>query len=281
MIKLIIDSASDISEKEAQSLGITMIPMQVRFNDEEYFDGVNLTPQDFYDKLIENSDLPKTSLINSFRFDEEFKKEVDAGNEVIAITISSKLSGTYKNAVEASKNYEGKVFVVDSLNAAIGERLLLQYAMRLVEQGKPAKEIADELNEKKLKINLMAMVNTLKYLKKGGRISAVTAFAGEMFSIKPVISIINGEVKLIGKAMGSRKANNLLNTLVEKKNGIDFDMPYGVVWSGNDDTLLKKYVEDSAHLWKDHTDNVPAYIIGSTIGTHVGPGAVGVAFFEK
>lgn len=280
-VKLIVDSASDINEKEAEELGVTMLPMEVRFGSDEFLDGVNLAPKDFYNKLIESDELPKTSQINPYRFEEEFEKLTANGDEVVVITISSKLSGTYRSACEASKNYQGKVFVVDSLNATIGERLLCQYALRLIKEGKTASEIATELNNIKSKINVMAMLNTLKYLKKGGRISAVTALAGEVFSIKPVVGIIAGEVKMIGKAMGSKKGNNLLNTLVEKKGGIDFDMPYGVVWSGNDDSVLNKYVEDSAHLWEGHTDKVPAYMIGSTIGTHVGPGAIGVAFFEK
>ena len=107
------------------------------------------------------------------------------------------------------------------------------------------------------------------------------AFAGELLSIKPVIGVIDGEVKVVGKALGSRKANNLLNTLVEKNGGIDFDMPYGVVWAGLNDSMLQKYLKDSTSLWKAHTENVPAYMIASTIGTHVGPGAVGVGFFSK
>lgn len=280
-VKLIIDSASDISLDEANKLGITMIPMQVRFGDEEYLDGVNLTPKSFYDKLIESVELPKTSQINPYRFEEEYEKITSKGDEVVVITISSKLSGTYRSACEAAKNYEGKVYVVDSLNACIGERLLGLYALRLINEDKRANEIATKLNEIKSKVNVMAMLNTLKYLKKGGRISAVTAFAGEVFSIRPVVGLIGGEVKMVGKAMGSKKGNNLLNTLVEKKGGIDFTMPYGVVWSGNDASVLNKYVEDSCHLWEGHTDNVPSYMIGSTIGTHVGPGAIGVAFFEK
>ena len=280
-VKLIIDSASDINLDEANKLGITMIPMQVRFGDEEYLDGVDLTPKSFYDKLIESDELPKTSQINPYRFEEEYEKITSKGDEVVVITISSKLSGTYRSACEAAKNYEGKVYVVDSLNACIGERLLGLYALRLINEDKSANEISTKLNEIKSKVNVMAMLNTLKYLKKGGRISAVTAFAGEVFSIKPVVGLIGGEVKMVGKAMGSKKGNNLLNTLVEKKGGIDFTMPYGVVWSGNDASVLNKYVEDSCHLWEGHTDNVPSYMIGSTIGTHVGPGAIGVAFFEK
>lgn len=280
-VKLIIDSASDISEKEAKELGITMLPMEVRFGSEEFLDGVNLTPKQFYNRLIESAELPKTSQINPYRFEEEFEKTVSNGDEAVVITISSKLSGTYRSACESAKKFEGKIYVVDSLNACIGERLLSQYAIKLIKEDLTASEIANKLNEVKSKINVLAMLNTLKYLKKGGRISAVTAFAGEVFSIKPVVGIINGEVKMVGKAMGSKKGNNLLNSLVEKKGGIDFSMPYGVVWSGIDDTILKKYVIDSAHLWEGYTDNVPAYMIGSTIGTHVGPSAIGVAFFEK
>ena len=280
-VKLIIDSASDISKEEANKLGITMLPMEVRFGEDSYLDGENLMPKQFYEKLIESSELPKTSQVNPYSYEQEYEKLTANGDDVVVITISSKLSGTYRSAVSASKDYEGKVYVVDSLNACIGERLLCLYAIRLIEQGLSASQIADKLNEQKSKINVLAMLNTLKYLKKGGRSSAVTALAGEVFSIKPVVGIIGGEVKMVGKAMGSKKGNNLLTSLVEKKGGIDFDMPYGVVWSGMDETVLQKYVADSAHLWSNHTDEVPSYMIGSTIGTHIGPGAIGVAFFEK
>lgn len=280
-VKILVDSASDIGALEAKELGITMLPMLIGFGEEEYYDGVDLTPKAFFEKLIEDAVLPKTSQINPFRFEEAFAELTRNGDEVVAITISSKLSGTNASAVQAAEKFAGKVFVVDSLNAAIGERLLVQYALKLKDQGFTAKEIAAELNEKKKKINLMAMVNTLEYLKKGGRISAAVAFAGELLSIKPVIAIVDGEVKLIGKALGSKKANNLLNALVEKKGGIDFTMPFGVVWSGLNDSLLKKYIVDSEKLWKEAVEKVPAYEIGSTIGTHVGPGAIGVAFFEK
>lgn len=280
-VKIVIDSASDISVKEADELGIRMISMEVRFNDDVYLDGVDITPSEFYDKLIESSDLPQTSLINEYRWEELFKEETENGNELVVITISSKLSGTYAAAVEAAEKFNGKVFVVDSLNAAIGERLLCEYALRLIEQGKGASEIADELDEKKTKIKLLAMLNTLEYLKKGGRISSTVAFAGKLLSIKPVVSVVDGEVKLVGKAMGSKKANNLLTELVEKSSGIDFEMPLGVIYSGTDNTMLQKYVSDSSRLWEGYTKKLAEYQIGSTIGTHVGPGAIGVAFFEK
>lgn len=279
--RIIIDSASDINKEEAAALGVTLVSMKIRIGEEEFLDGVDLYPAEFYDKLIESDELPKTSQINPFRFEEEFEKVAAAGDEAVVIVISSKLSGTYLSAQTAAEKFAGKIFVVDSLNACIGERLLCQYALRLIKEGKTAKEIAAKLEEKKGKICVMAMLNTLEYLKKGGRISAAVAFAGGILSIKPVIAVEEGEIKLVGKAMGSKKGNNLLTTLVEKTGGIDFSMPYGVVWSGKDKSTLEKYVTDSAKLWEEHTDDVPAHMIGCTIGTHIGPGAIGVAFFRK
>lgn len=282
MIKILVDSASDLEQQDASELGVTVLPLQIRFGSEEYLDGVSLTHREFFEKLIETDELPQTSQINEYRFDEVFASLTADGSEVIAITLSSKLSGTHASAVKAAKKYAGKVIVVDSLNACIGERILLEYAVRLVGEGKlNAAQIAAELDEKKGKIQLLAVLDTLKYLRKGGRISSVTAIAGEMLSIKPVISVVRGEVKLVGKAMGSKKGNNLLTQLVRDCGGIDFTMPYVLGYSGLSDAFLQKYIRDSESLWKGYTDHVPYHMIGSTIGTHVGPGAIAVAFFAK
>lgn len=282
MIKLLIDSASDIDLKEAQNMGINLLPIEVMFGEETFLDGVNLNHNEFFEKLIESDDFPKTSQINSFRFEEEFEKLTSDGSEVLCITLSSKLSGTYNNAVLASKRFNGLVQVVDSLNASLGERILCQYALALIKEGKLSlKEIVEELNVQKLKIELLAVVGTLKYLKKGGRISSVVAFTGELLSIKPVISIINGQVKLVGKARGSKRGNNLLVEKINACGGIDFNFPFATAYSGLSNVFLKKYLEDSASLWQDNTSSVPVYQIGSTIGTHIGPGGIAVAFFAK
>lgn len=284
MVKILVDSASDVTEEEAKNLAISMLPMEITFGDETFLDGVNLSHERFFEMLIESADLPKTSQINEFRFNEEFEKLTSDGSELVVITLSSKLSGTYNCARNAAKNYAGKVFVVDSLQATIGIRILCEYAIRLVKEGRSAKDIAKLLDDKKAKIKLMAVLGTLKYLKKGGRISSLVAFAGEMLSIKPVVSVVNGEVKLVGKAMGSKKGNNLLTQLVEKSGGIDFSMPYALAYSGLSSEYLNKYLKDSKPLWEKHVDSpesIPSYMIGSTIGTHVGPGAVAVAFFAK
>ncbi len=281
MIKIVIDSAEGIGEKEAKALGVTMLPMEITFGETTYLDGVDLQPEHFYEMLVESNELPKTSLVNQYRWEECFEESLKTCDEVIAITLSSKLSGTYAAAKNAAASFEGKVFVVDSLNATAGERLLCEYALRLVGEGLSAKDIVATLDEKKKKIKVMAVIATLEYLKKGGRISAAVALAGAVFSIKPVVAVVDGEVKVVGKAIGSKKGNNLLNKLVEESGGIDFSMPYSTLWSGMDGSVLDKYIADSAALWQGKTEALPKHILSATIGTHIGPGAVGVAFFSK
>lgn len=279
--KIVVDSASDITADEAVQRDLIMMPMIVSFGQTDYEDGVNLSHKQFFEKLIESDELPKTACINEFRFAECFEKETKDGSQLLVITISSKLSTTYNQAVSAAKKFAQKVFVVDSLNACIGERVLVELALRLRDAGKSAEEVKALLDERKQKIKLIALLGTLKYLKKGGRISTLVAFAGELLSIKPVVEVIKGEVKLVGKAMGSKKGNNLLTKMIEDSGGIDFGSPFALGYSGLSDDLLLKYVEDSRALYENDTNSLPIYMIGSTIGTHVGPGAIAVAFFAK
>ena len=280
MIKLITDSGSDISEKQAEEYGIMMVPIEVQFKDEQYLDGVDLLPTEFYDKLVISKELPQTSLINEYRWHEAFEKATENGDDVVVIVLSSQLSGTYKCACDAAKDFNGKVYVVDGLSATLGQRLLCQYALRLIKEGKKASEIAEMLEEKKQKLHIYAMIDTLKYLKKGGRISATTAFFGEMLGIKPIVTVNNGKVEVIGKEKGHKKANQTLINLVQKT-GIDFSMPYGILWAGNDTTLRDNFIEAAKDLWSEDSDNIQTHMMGCTIGTHIGPGAFGIVYFEK
>ncbi len=169
--------------------------------------------------------------------------------------------------------------MVDSLNATLGERCLVDYALRLKDQGMAAKEIAAELEQARKRIRLLALLDTLEYLKKGGRISKSVAMVGGMLSIKPVISVVDGEVAMLGKARGSRNGSNLLVQEIGKAGGVDFSMPYYLGYTGLDDHMLRKYVEDSRALWEGHVDHLDSTPVGGTIGTHIGPGAIGVFFF--
>lgn len=280
-IQFIIDSASDILPSEAKTLGLVHLPLKVIFGEEEFSDSVNLTHAEFYEKLIEYDTLPKTSQINPDTFAQAFQQVKDAGDTAVVITLSGKLSGTYQSAMIAAADYEDTIFVVDSESVCIGERILIQRGLELRELGFSAAEIKTQLDEEKHCIRVLALLDTLEYLKKGGRISSAVALAGNILSIKPVITIENGEVSLVGKARGSKKGNNLLRELVQNCGGIHFEKPYALAYSGLSDSLLKKYIEDSAELWKTNVSELPITTVGCTIGTHVGPGAIAVAFFDK
>lgn len=280
-VKLVIESSGDIDGVEAQKLGITMLPIPITFGEEEFLDGVDITREEFYEKLVKCSDLPKTSMINSYRFEEVFQELVSNGDEVVAIVLSSGLSGTCKAAKTAAENFKDKVFVVDSLSATAGIKLLIEYALTLIAEGKSAKEIFEILEEKKNKLQVRAMVDTLKYLKKGGRVSPLVAFAGELMGIKPMVAIVDGKVEVIGKVIGLKKAINYINAEIEKIGGIDFDMPFYAIYSGINQTKIDNYINDNAQIWECGVENVRKNCIGATIGTHVGPGAIGIAFFSK
>lgn len=278
-IHIITDSASDIRGSERKNL--TVIPMTVTFGETEYQDGVTIDHKQFYEMLIESDTLPVTSQIPPFRFEEAMKDATEKGDEVIAITLSGKLSGTWQSAMIAAERFPGSVYVVDSENVTVGEHILVESAFRMIDSGLSAARIAEELNLLKKRIRLVALLDTLEYLKKGGRISSAAALAGSILSIKPVIAIQDGEVAVLGKARGSKQANNLIVEQINAAGGIDFSMPYFLGYTGLSKDLIQKYIEDNASLWKSETDYLPVDSVGCTIGTHAGPGAIAVAFVAK
>ena len=280
MVRIVIDSASDIELEKARELNLDFMPLKTIFGEDEYLDGVTITHEQFFEKLIECGTMPTTSQISPYDFEKKFEEIKAAGDTAVVITLSSLLSGTYQSATIAASDYEDCVTVVDSLNVCIGEQNLVMLAVRLRDQGLSASEIAAELEEAKHRIKVLAVFDTLEYLKRGGRISKTAAWAGNMLSIKPVISIEKGEVAILGKARGSKNGNNMLIQQINQSNGIDFSMPYSLAYSGLSDVLLQKYVKDSSAIWEEHTDTLPVSTIGATIGTHAGPGAIAVSYFE-
>ena len=276
--RIIVDSTADLMPEFKSR--VHTVPLTVHFGQEEYTDGVTIDHKTFYEKLIETDVHPSTSQATPIAFEKEYEKVRETEDEAVVITLSSKLSGTYQSAMIAAQDYDN-IYVVDSASAAIGTGVLVEYAVKLVKEGKSAQDIADELDKKKDDVVLVAMLDTLEYLKKGGRISASVAFVGGVLNIKPVISIEKGEIVMLGKARGSKQANNLLVQEIEKAGGVDFDQPVLLGYSGLNDALLKKYVEDSKELWSQSKETLNVSPIGAIIGTHAGPGAVAVAFFKK
>lgn len=277
MIKIITDSASDISISEAKKLNVEIIPMKINIDGVEYLDGVDITNKEFFKKLENCKNMPKTSQITFNEFIETFNKYKN--DEIICITMSSKLSSTYQSAVFAKKEFSN-VEVIDSENVSVGEALLIKLASNLIKQGKEFKEIINTLNEQKKKIRLIALLNTLEYLKKGGRISLAVAFVGGILGIKPVIEIKDGKVHFIGKAKGSKQGNNMLRLKTKEGNGINFNMPFILGYSGLSDELLNRYIDDSKDIYPTNIQ-FEKVLIGSTIGTHIGSKAICIAYFEK
>ena len=276
--RIIVDSTADLMPGYKEQ--VRVVPLTVHFGDREYIDGVTIDHKTFYEKLVEEDTLPTTSQATPDAFVKEFEAARQAGESCVVITLSGKLSGTCQSASIAAADYEN-VYVVDSGNASVGGGILTELALQLRDEGLPASEIAARLNEEKQHIVTVALVDTLEYLKRGGRISKSLAFAGTMLQIKPVLAVTDGEIQLLGKARGSKMGNNLLAQEIQKAGGVDFSRPVLLGYTGLSDALLQKYIEDSRWLWADHAETLRYTTIGSVIGTHAGPGAVAVSFFKQ
>lgn len=279
-VRIITDSGSDILPDEYP--GLVVLPLSICFGEKVYADGVDLTHRRFYELLVEEEELPKTGQVNPYTFSQAFEEAYAAGDEVVCITLSSKLSGTNQSALTAASGAKTVVRVVDSMSVCVGERILVELALRLAAEGRTAVQIADELSAARGRVSVVALLDTLEYLRRGGRISATAAGVGTLLSIKPVITIDDGLVKVLGRARGSKNGRNLLSEQVEKAGGIDFGMPLALGYAGLSDKLLRKYIEDSREIWAPGFPDgeLPVHTVGATIGTHVGPGAIALAFFR-
>lgn len=278
MTRIITDSAADLELPAAAAMQITIVPLTIRFGTEIYRDRVDLCADDFYRRLIESDELPSTSQINPYDFQSVFQEVRQAHDTAVVITLSSRLSGTWQSAVTAAADYP-EIHVVDSRSVTVGEQCLVRLAARLRDQGMDAGMIASHLEEKRDSLVTIALLDTLEYLKRGGRISAASALLGGLLVLKPVIAVRDGGIEVIGKARGSRSGSNLLIQEIQG-GGIDFSMPIALGYTGLDRTLLDKYIADSSAIWQGHSENLPISQIGSAIGTHGGPGAIAIGFFR-
>ena len=278
-VRIIVDSTADITPEIRKRL--TTVPLTVHFGEQEFVDGVTITHKQFYEKLVESDVMPTTSQPSPEAFAQVFRQVEADGAQAVVLTVSSKLSGTCQSATIAAADFPGRIWVVDTQSVAIGSGILAELAVRLVDEGLDAPSIAARLERERENIRVIALLDTLEYLKRGGRISKTVAFAGGMLSIKPVAAIEGGEIALLGKARGSKQGNNLLVQEIRKAGGVDFSKPLLLGYTGLSDALLEKYVLDSGALWDGHGDCIRSTVIGSVIGTHAGPGAIAVAFFKQ
>jgi len=278
-VRIVIDSTANARKDYADRF--TVVPLTVNFGTESFADGVEIDNDTFYEKLVASDVLPTTSQPTPDAFAQTFKEITDAGDEAVVITISSKLSGTYQSACIAAEDFAGKVFVVDGYTVAIGTGALAEYAVNLADAGKTAAEIAEILEKDKANIRVYAVVDTLEYLKKGGRVSAAVAFAGGLLNFKPVIAIADGVVQSITKGRGNKQANTLMNSEIAKDGTRDEEKPFIIGYTGADSRLMQEYITDHIDLWGGDMAKIHTAQLGSVVGTHSGPGAVAVGYFVK
>ena len=277
-VKFIIDAGCDLTLQQATELGVILIPMTIRFGDNEYRSGIDLSHEDFYKMLAQAPELPTTSQPTPYEFENAYQKVKDNGDEAVVLCVSSVLSGTYQSAIIARDGFEDCIHVVDTKAVSVAQRILLDHAIALKNHGAAAKEIARELELKKADVCAYGAVETLEYLIKGGRLSKAAGAVGSVLGIRPVLNLRDGGLSVAGKARGAKGAITMTHNLTAEI-GIDFTMPFAIGYTGNDPQVIQPYLDASNCVWNGY--DVPVYKVGSTVGTHTGPGLFITAFFKK
>lgn len=279
MVRILTDSAADFTPAEAEKLGITVIPLNVTFEDGSVIrDSIDMTPDEYYEALGRCKKLPTTSQPSPALFEHAFAQAAAEGDQVVAILISEKLSGTCQSArLGAEMAGCDNVFVIDSTTATLAQALLVRLAVRLRDEGKPAAQIVTAIEQAKKHVHLAAVIDDLNYLRKGGRLPAGVAFAGGMLGVKPLIAVAEGKVKLIGSARGLPGAYVALFKKVEGMGGVNPRFETAAFYTENPREVepIQTYLTHNLHLPQPHLGQ-----IGCVIGTHAGPGAFAVSFFD-
>jgi DegV family protein with EDD domain len=275
-VTIVADSATEISQDEAKKLNIEIVPLKSIFKEQVYLDGIDLLPEEFYQKLGEAKTLPTTSQPTPLEFEKVFRRIRERGDQVIVITIASAMSGTYQSATIARDVVGDDIWIIDSETSTLALQVLVRRAIELRDAGHTAQEIVQAIEKEKGEVRLFAAIDTLEYLQKGGRLSKTSAVMGTMLKVKPLVSVLHGEVKAVGKSRGMRKASEEIFQLVDQSGGIDFERPFLIGYTSDSDRF-----EDFAYTCAPHFQGREPLRarIGSVIGTHVGPGAIGIAYF--
>ena len=278
MIRIVADSSCDISQEEAKELNVEIAPIPVSFGNDTYMDGIDINADKFYEMLINSKELPTTAQVNPLEYIERFEEVAKTGDSLLIITLSSKLSGSYGNACMFRKevNYP-EIEIVDSLNTINMMKILVREAVKKRAEGLNVHEIAEYLNKFKKRIKLVAVIDTLEYLHKGGRLSGTAKVVGTLLNIKPLISVIDGEVRMIGKKPGINKA---LEQLVVEFDKFDRDTNYPIIFGyAMSPDKMNAFIE---RLKIDHElGNYETCGIGPVVGVHIGPGACAVTCVVK
>lgn len=277
-VRIITDSGSDILPGEME--GLIVLPLTIAFGNDVFHDGVDLSHERFFELLVESSENPTTGQVPPFRYSQAFDEVLAAGDEAVVITISSGVSGTWESACSAAAEHTDRIHVVDSQHVSVGIRLLVEIALEMAAEGATAAQIVETLERRKHQIHFLALLDTLEYLRRGGRISNVSAALGTILAIKPVVTCTDGKIVVMDKARGLRNGRTIIADLIRKDGGFDFDLPLSIGYTGNSDKPVRAFLESCPDLWEGKGE-VPVSSIGATIGTHAGPGGFLLAYFGK
>ena len=278
MVKILTDSSCDLSPARCEELGVEMLPITVNFGEESFRANIDITNDEFYAKLSQASELPKTAQISPAFFEKKFSEYKDSGAEVVCLFISSRMSGTLQSATVA-KDILGaeNIYLPDTLNVTFALGLLVEEAVKMRDRGLPGAEIARQVEELVPRVRLWALIDDLKYLKMGGRLSATSALVASILGICPIITLKDGLVEVVGKARGKKAAFKFMQGLVDKEPiSADYSVTVGhaAVPQTRDDFM--EFM--SGELKKREVHKLD---IGSIVGTHTGPGACGLAYIKK
>lgn len=279
-VKIIVDSACDLTPEEGKDLNIQIIPLRYMLGDKEYLDGITISNTEFY-KIITTQDVfPKTSQITPFQYEQAFEEGLKECDEVLCMTMSSGVSGCYQSACLAQSEFDEKVMVFNSQHFCFSYTVLVKYAVMLRDQGLNVKEIYDKLTEALQKVRIIAVFDTLEYLKKGGRLSAGASIIGNVLGIKPIITISEGKVKVIKTVRGIKKGMISMDEYLDEEGEIDFDMPIVSGYTGVAPDQLNEFMEKygSRHF---EGRELPVEVVGTTVGSYAGPDAFAIGYFVK
>jgi fatty acid kinase fatty acid binding subunit len=278
MIKIVTDSTAYLPEAIIHQHDIQVVPLCVHFGKEAFKEGVELSATAFYSRLREAAELPTTSQPSVGQFYEVFEELANAGHEIVTLTISHKLSGTYSSAIAAQQMLpEAGISVIDSLSTSVGLQLMVEAAAEAVASGASRQDIVDQIEAIKQKMYVLFVVDTLEYLAKGGRIGNAKAFLGTMLKIKPILILHGGAIEPLEQVRSKRKALAQMLNLIEGH--LDGKGPSAKV------AVTHALVPDEAQEVKQDLVNRlgcnEPYLstVGPVIGTHTGPGVIGIAAY--
>lgn len=279
MIHIVTDSTCDIPRAEQKALGLRVLPLTVNFGTRVYRDGLDLEPRAFYEMLEKAAKLPTTSQINPGAFQDLFEDLTANGDYVVGLFLSSDLSGTAHSAmIAANAVCPERIFVVDSRSVSLGLGILVREAVRLRDASQlDAAQLAKHLQKLALRIRVYSVVDTLKYLKLGGRLSVGSAAIGGLLGIQPVIRVYGGVVEAVGKIRGEKAGMKFLEQKL-KAHPPALNLPIGLGHAAAREKL-ERYTQHLKPILRGGV--LHAGWIGTVIGAHAGPGVVGIAYFEK